>query len=77
MGEPRCGEAEQAVAVYRGPFLDGFYLDGEGASERWVESTCSRGGRRRSLSKSSLRPAIVDLGECIRREAQKAGSVGY
>lgn len=28
---------EEAVDLYGGPFLDGFYLDGSGAFERWVE----------------------------------------
>lgn len=31
------GDAAQAVARYTGPFLDGFYLNGAGAFERWVE----------------------------------------
>ena len=31
------GDDERAVAAYGGPFLDGFYLSGEPAFERWVE----------------------------------------
>src|SRR3989454_10204685 len=27
----------RAVSLYRGPFLDGFYLNGEGDFGRWVE----------------------------------------
>lgn len=31
------GDRAQAVAVYSGPFLDGFYLNDAGEFERWVE----------------------------------------
>jgi TolB-like protein/DNA-binding SARP family transcriptional activator/Flp pilus assembly protein TadD len=33
----RRAEVEEAVALYRGPFLDGFYLDGAPEFERWME----------------------------------------
>jgi serine/threonine-protein kinase len=32
------GDLSRAVALYRGPFLDGFYLSGAGEFERWVET---------------------------------------
>jgi DNA-binding SARP family transcriptional activator len=32
------GEEVLAVGMYRGPFLDGFYIDGLGEFERWVET---------------------------------------
>ena len=31
------GDLERAVALYRGPFLDGLYLDGAPEFERWLE----------------------------------------
>lgn len=36
------GDLEAAVAVYRGPFLDGFYLTDAPEFERWVEGERSR-----------------------------------
>lgn len=32
------GRREQAVALYNGPFLDGFFIDGAPEFERWVET---------------------------------------
>jgi TolB-like protein/DNA-binding SARP family transcriptional activator len=34
----RAGELEQAVSIYGGPFLDGFYLTDSPEFERWVEN---------------------------------------
>src|SRR2546428_217088 len=31
------GDSERALALYTGPFLDGFYLNGTGEFEHWVE----------------------------------------
>lgn len=31
-----AGDLEEAVALYRGPFLDGFFLDGSEAFEEWA-----------------------------------------
>ena len=36
------GDLAAAVRVYTGPFLDGFYLDGAGEFERWVEAERTR-----------------------------------
>jgi tetratricopeptide (TPR) repeat protein len=36
------GDVAGAVALYRGPFLDGFHLDGQGEYERWVETERTR-----------------------------------
>jgi eukaryotic-like serine/threonine-protein kinase len=36
------GAVTDAVALYRGPFLDGFYLRGAGEFERWVETERAR-----------------------------------
>jgi len=36
------GEQERAIEVYRGPFLDGFFLDGAGSFERWASESRAR-----------------------------------
>jgi DNA-binding SARP family transcriptional activator len=36
------GDVAKAVSLYRGPFLDGFYLGGDGEFERWVETERAR-----------------------------------
>jgi adenylate cyclase len=38
----RRGELEQAMALYGGPFLDGFYLDEAPEFERWMEQERAR-----------------------------------
>lgn len=40
------GELEQAVALYTGPFLDGFYVPGVPEFERWTEEERSRLAQR-------------------------------
>jgi DNA-binding SARP family transcriptional activator len=40
------GELEQAVALYRGPFLDGFFLKDSAEFERWVSAQRERYARR-------------------------------
>ena len=42
----RAGEYETAVALYRGPFLDGFYLSNAAGFESWKESERARCARR-------------------------------
>jgi len=37
-----AGDRARAVALYRGPFLDGFYLPGATEFERWVEAERTR-----------------------------------
>ena len=37
-----AGDREQAIALARGPFLDGFYLPGASGFERWMEEERSR-----------------------------------
>jgi DNA-binding SARP family transcriptional activator/TolB-like protein/Flp pilus assembly protein TadD len=41
-GAVESGDATRATALYAGPFLDGFYLDGAGEFERWVEAERDR-----------------------------------
>jgi len=38
----RDGDAERAVALYAGPFLDGFFVPDAGEFERWVEAERGR-----------------------------------
>ncbi|HJR16613.1 MAG TPA: tetratricopeptide repeat protein, partial [Gemmatimonadales bacterium] len=40
------GDEAAAVAVYRGPFLDGFYVSGLDELERWIQSERERLARR-------------------------------
>ncbi len=46
----RAGDLERAVALYTGPFLDGFFLSGAVEFERWVES--ERAGLARDYSQT-------------------------
>jgi DNA-binding SARP family transcriptional activator len=50
------GRAADAVAVYGGPFLDGFFLAGLGEFEEWIE------GERRRLERGRLE-ALEELAE--------------
>ena len=56
------GDRERAVSVYAGPFLDGFYLNGEGDFERWAEVERARFKQR--------------AGEALETLATEAGSRG-
>ena len=38
----RAGDAERAVTLYAGPFLDGFFVPDAGEFERWVDAERSR-----------------------------------
>jgi len=49
------GESERAIPLYTGPFLDGFYLNGSGEFERWVE--VERARLTKCVSKASERLA--------------------
>ena len=51
-----AGDLEVAVALYSGPFLDGFYLRDSGEFDRWVE-------RERSRLAGSQGAALRELGE--------------
>jgi DNA-binding SARP family transcriptional activator len=48
------GEPERAASLYRGPFLDGFFLPGAGEFERWSESERQRLARLYSRALESL-----------------------
>ena len=57
-----ANDPSSAVAVYRGPFLDGFYLAGAPEFERWVEAERTR--------------LEADHGEALRKLAAEAHSLG-
>lgn len=57
------------VELYRGPFLDGFYLSGAPEFERWVESERSRLADRYARALEELAAAAEDAG----RWAEAAG----
>jgi serine/threonine-protein kinase len=59
------GHAQQAVALYSGPFLDGFFLDGAPEFERWVD-------RERDRLAASCAKALEGLAE----SAEQAGDSG-
>ena len=57
------GELKQAVALYRGPFLDGFFLTGLAAFERWVESERARLADRAKRAMWQLADAAAARGD--------------
>lgn len=58
-----AGDAERAAAVYSGPFLDGFYVSGAGAFERWVETERDRRARAHARLLERLAAAASALGD--------------
>lgn len=58
----RAGDPRRAVELYRGPFLDGFYVDDAQPFEQWVE------GERARLA--------LAYAEALERLADAAGSAG-
>lgn len=68
------GRDGDALELYRGPFLEGFHVDGTPAFERWVET------RRRKLRRDALdaawrlagRAAEEGVGSAARRRAEQA-----
>ena len=59
-----------AVTIYRGPFLDGFYLPGLSEFERWVESERVRLAQRYADSLEALASTAASLGD-------QAGAVAW
>jgi len=58
------GDAARAVAIYTGPFLDGFYLTGAEGFERWVEET-----------RAALKTRVCEALESLAAQAASAGDV--
>lgn len=58
----RAGDARRAVELYRGPFLDGFYVDDSQPFEQWVDAERAR--------------LELAFGGALERVAEAAGSAG-
>ena len=64
------GEVEEAARLYRGPFLDGFFVPGAAEFEQWAE------GERDRLSRVHSR-ALECLAEVREREGSHADAAGW
>ncbi len=60
------GDATRAVAIYAGPFLDGFYLAGAAEFERWVETTRAAIKARVGDALEGLAATIVDPSAAVK-----------
>jgi adenylate cyclase len=60
-----AGDAEGAVALYAGPFLDGFYVPGAGEFERWVESERGRRAQAQARALDGLADAAATRGDGV------------
>ena len=58
-----AGELAEAVALYRGPFLDGFFISDAPEFERWVEGERDRLARRFSACLEQLATSHETTGE--------------
>lgn len=63
-GALAAGRIGDAIAAYRGPFLDGFYVPGSVDFDRWVDAERERIGRR-----------YVDALTTLARGAERAGDL--
>jgi len=66
VGACRAGQLERAVALYGGPFLDGFFLSGAPEFERWVDN--ERAGLARDYAEAL---------ETLAAEAVARGDLGH
>ena len=57
------GDASQAVAIYAGPFLDGFYLHDSAEFEHWVEAERSRLERQACEALETLATSAAEQGD--------------
>ena len=60
------GDLERAVALYQGPFLDGFFLSGSAPFEQWVETQRARLAERVADALEQLGNAADAAGETRR-----------
>jgi adenylate cyclase len=63
------GDLERAVALYRGPFLDGLYLDGAPDFERWLEHERGRLAHAHASALERLAAAATAAGDHSRAAA--------
>ena len=59
----RQGDLARAAALYVGPFLDGFYLDGAGEFEHWAQAQRTRLANRASAALETLATAAAARGD--------------
>jgi DNA-binding SARP family transcriptional activator len=64
------GDRAEAVALYRGPFLDGFFVKDAGEFERWVEAQRSRYARQ-------LLDALVALAAAAAAAGDSRAALGW
>jgi TolB-like protein/DNA-binding SARP family transcriptional activator len=57
------GDVERAVALYAGPFLDGFFVPGAGEFERWVEAERGRRAQAHARVLDRLATAAATRGD--------------
>lgn len=65
-----CGDSDAAVALYKGPFLDGFFVSGAPELERWAN--VQRDRLRRAWSK-----AVEEVAERAATRGDDAGAVDW
>lgn len=70
-----AGACESAVRLYDGPFLDGFFLRGAGAFERWVEDQRRQLERRCAEAIATLARTAAAAGDHARALAWWARAV--
>jgi serine/threonine-protein kinase len=58
-----AGELDDAVALYRGPFLDGFYLAGVPEFEQWIETERGRLAQQYAAALEQLADAATGRGD--------------
>ena len=58
-----AGELQRVVALYRGPFLDGFFLSDAPELERWIEAERERLGRVCGRALGDLAAAALEAGD--------------
>ena len=57
------GAIQEGIALYRGPFLDGFFLKDAPEFERWVESQRDRLARRTAAALAALAQQATNAGD--------------
>lgn len=72
-----AGDWERAVALYKGPFLDGLYVSGAPGFERWVEDERDRLARAYADAIENLAVGTEDPAEAVRRWRQLADHDPY
>ncbi len=67
-----AGDWERAVALYKGPFLDGLYVNGAPEFDRWVEDERDRLARAYAAAIENLAVRTEDPAEAVKRWRQLA-----